>query len=85
MDYIRAEHKLHSILELFISQVIVPQVMCVFFFSLIYIPRVLNTGTCIRQGDIFYSVGLHRNHVSAAATGEIGRGFGKMQVSGPEE
>ena len=29
----------------------------------IYIPRALNTGTCIQQGDLFYSAGLHRNHV----------------------
>ena len=43
-----------------------------------YIPRALNTGTCIRQGDIFHSPGLHRNHVLATAnTGKIGRGFGK--------
>ena len=43
-----------------------------------YIPRALNTGTCIRQGDLFYSAGLHRNHVLATAnTGKIGRGFGK--------
>ena len=42
-------------------------------------------GTCIRQGDLFYSAGLHRNHVLAKAnTGEIGKGFGKMQVNGPE-
>ena len=35
-------------------------------------------GTCIRQGDLFYSAGLHRNHVLATAnTEEIGRGFGK--------
>ena len=27
----------------------------------IYIPRALNTGTCIQQGDLFYSEGLHRN------------------------
>ena len=27
----------------------------------IYIPRALNTGTCILQGDLVYSVGLHRN------------------------
>ena len=48
------------------------------FFEPIYIPRALNTGTCIRQGDLFYSAGLHRNHVLATAnTGEIGRGFGK--------
>ena len=55
------------------------------FFEHIYIPRALNTGTCIRQGDLFYSAGLHRKHVLATAnTGEIGRGLEKMQVNGPE-
>ena len=24
-------------------------------------PHVSNTGTCIQQGDLFYSAGLHRN------------------------
>ena len=48
------------------------------FVEPIYIPRALLTGTCIQQGDLFYSAGLHRNHVLATAnTGEIGRGFGK--------
>ena len=48
------------------------------FSEPIYIPRALNTGTCIRQGDLFYSAGLHRNHVLATAiTGEIRRDFGK--------
>ena len=48
------------------------------FFYPIYIPRALNTGTCLRESDIFYSVGLHRNYVLATAnTGKIGRGFGK--------
>ena len=48
------------------------------FFEPIYIPRALNTGTCLRQGDLIYSAGLHRNHVLATAnTGNIGRGFGK--------
>ena len=48
------------------------------FFEPIYIPRALNTGTCIQQGVLFYSAGLHRNHALATAnTGEIGRGFGK--------
>ena len=37
------------------------------FFLPIYIPRALNTGTCIQQGDLFYSAGLHRNHVLATA------------------
>ena len=52
-----------------------PQVM---FFEPIYIPRALNTGTCIQQDDLFYSAGLHRNHVLATAnTEKIRRGFGK--------
>ena len=34
--------------------------------------------TCIQQGDLFYSSGLHRNHVLATAnTGEIRRHFRK--------
>ena len=48
------------------------------FFEPIYIPQALNMGTCIWQGDLFYSAGPHRNHVLATAnTGELGRGFGK--------
>ena len=48
------------------------------FSEPIYIPRALNMGTCIRQGDLFYSAGLHRNHMLATAnTGEIRRGLGK--------
>ena len=48
------------------------------FLEPIYIPRVLNTGTCLWQGDLFYSVGLQRYHVLATAhTGKTGRGFGK--------
>ena len=43
-----------------------------FFFSLFNIPRAPNTGTCIQQGDLFYSEGLQRNHVLATAnTGKI--------------
>ena len=42
----------------------------VMFFEPINIPRALNTGTCIGQGDLFYSAGLHRNE-------KIGIGFGK--------
>ena len=35
-------------------------------------------GICMRQGDLFYSAGLHRNHVLATAnTRKFGRGFGK--------
>ena len=31
------------------------------FFEPIYISPALSTGTCIQQGDLFYSAGLHRN------------------------
>ena len=48
------------------------------FFEPIYIPRALSTGTCIQQGDLFYSEGLHRNRCQPQPTQEkIGRGFGK--------
>ena len=35
------------------------------FFEPIYILRALNTGTCLWQGDLFYSAGLRRNHALA--------------------
>ena len=48
------------------------------FFEPVYILRALNRESCLRQGDLFYSMGLHRNHVLATAnTGKIGKGFGK--------
>ena len=42
------------------------------FFEPIYMPRVINTGTCIQQGDLFYSAGQHRK--------ELGEVLEKMQV-----
>ena len=39
------------------------------FFEAIYIPRALNTGPCLWQGDLFHSAGL--------PAGKFGRGFGK--------
>ena len=55
----------------------IPQVVFLSFFFLffllflpIYIPRALNTGTCIQQCDLFYSAGIHRKE-------KIRRGFGK--------
>ena len=48
------------------------------FFEPIYIPRVLNMGTSLRQGDLFNYASLHRHHVLATTnTGKIGRDFGK--------
>ena len=50
-------------------------------FEPIDIPRALNTGTCLWQGELFYAAGLHRNQVLATAnTGEIRRGFGKKSA-----
>ena len=56
------------------------------FSEPIYIPRALNTGTCIRQGDLYCFAGLHTNLVLATVnTGKLGRGLGKKkQVNGPE-
>ena len=35
-------------------------------------------GSCIQQGDLFYSAGLHRNHVLATSnTGKLRRGLEK--------
>ena len=39
------------------------------FLEPIYMPRALNTGTCIQQGDLFI--------LQANAGKKIGRGFGK--------
>ena len=60
------------------------------FFLRIYIPRALNTGTCIQRGDLFYSAGLHSNHVLATANAgkknKKRESFGKkkLQVNGLE-
>ena len=74
-DYTRAEHKLYYSSKLnIISQVIIlPQVM---FSEPIYMPRALNMGTCIQQGDLFYSAGQHRK--------KLGEVLEKMQVNGLE-
>ena len=62
-------------------------------FEPTYIPRALNTGTCIRQGDLVYPAGPHRNHVLATAnTEKIGRDFdnnagewtGRVEISKEE-
>ena len=76
---------------LFISQVIISEVMVVGFFFVCFLAYLYSMGTQTRepasgrQGDLFYSVGLHRNHVLATANKEkIGRGLEKMQVNGTE-
>ena len=59
----------------------------------IYIPWALNTGTCIRQGDLFFFCGLTQEPVLATAnTGKTGEGLwknadewtGRVEVSDEE-
>ena len=73
-DYIRVEHRLHSISKLFISQVITPRVIRCFLsflnfkeklFQPFYIPRALNTGTCIQHPSLL--CGSTREPILAAA------------------
>ena len=45
-------------------------------FEPINILQALHTGTCIQQGDLFYSAGQHRKQ-----SGEV---LEKMQVNGQE-
>ena len=55
-------------------------------------PRALNTGTCIQQGDLFYSAGLQQEPVLATAnagktktkTKNTGEVLKKMQVNEPK-
>ena len=48
------------------------------FFEPIYIPRALNTGTCIQQGDYFILLAYTGIGVSHSQHGKkIRRGFGK--------
>ena len=48
------------------------------FFEPLYIPWAFNTGTCIQQGDLFYSAGLHRNQCQLQLIQEIlGRSYEK--------
>ena len=53
------------------------------FFEPIHTPWALNTGTCIKQGNLFYSAGLHRNQYWPQLTQgkkKLGRGFGKNAI-----
>ena len=82
-DYIRAEHKLHSISKLFISQVIIPQVMI--FFSLFTFrghPAREPASSRVTYFNLRAYTGSGVSHSQHKK--KIGRGFGKMQVNGPE-
>ena len=46
------------------------------FLEPIDMPQALNMGTCIQQGDLFYSAGQHRK--------KLGEVLEKLQVNGLE-
>ena len=56
------------------------------FLEPIHIPRALNTGTSLRQGDQFYSAGpTQQSRVSQSQhRNNRERFWKKMQVNGPE-
>ena len=56
------------------------------FFEPIYIPRTLNTGTCIQQGDLFNILRAHTGTVLAITNAgkKSGEVMEKMQVNGLE-
>ena len=54
----------------------------------IYIPGALNTGTCIQQGDLFYSADLYRNRCQPQLTqeklGRTGEQTGRVEINKEE-
>ena len=52
------------------------------FFEPIYIPRALNTGTCIQQGDLILFCGLTQKPVLAAAN--TGNSWGWLRKNAGE-
>ena len=53
------------------------------FFAPIYMLRALNTGTCIQQGDLFYSAGQHRKKLRGFEN-NAGEWTGRVEISKEE-
>ena len=51
------------------------------FSEPIYMPRALNTGTCIQQGDLFYSAGQHRKKLGEIWKKNAGEWTGRVEIS----
>ena len=86
-DYVRAEHKLHSISELFISQVISPQVIFyVYFLAYLYSEGTQHENLYPTGWPILVCGPTQEPVLATANTGknQLGDVLGKMQVSGPE-
>ena len=44
-------------------------------------PRALNTGTYIQQGDLFYSAGQHRKKMGEVLEKNAGEWTGRVEIS----
>ena len=47
-------------------------------------PRAINKGTCIQQGDLFYSAGQHRKKLGEVLEKNAGEWTGRVEISGEE-
>ena len=54
------------------------------FLEPIYIPRALNTGTCIQQGNLFYSACQHRKQLGEVLEKNAGEWTGRVEISKEE-
>ena len=54
------------------------------FFEPIYMPRALNTGTCVQQGDLFYSAGQRRKKLGEVLEIFAGEWTGRVEISKEE-
>ena len=53
------------------------------FLEPIYVPWALNTGTCIQQGNLFYSAGQHRKKLGGFEK-NAGEWTGRVEISKEE-
>ena len=47
-------------------------------------PRALNTGTCIQQGDLFHSAGQHRKKLGEVLEKNAGEWTGRVEINKEE-
>ena len=84
-DYIRAEHKLHSVSKLFISQVIIPQVIFVVVVVGLFIFGGHSTREPASNRLTYFILQAYRGTgVSHSQHNKMGEVLEKMQVNGPE-
>ena len=76
-DYIMAEDKLHSISKLFISQVMIPQVMLLLFLSYLYSAGAQHGGLHPAGWPILFCEPTEEPVLATANTGKAQESFGK--------